>query len=80
MHEAGQRRPLGGVDGTLAGTGRAVQLFTASNGELWVENAKPGHYHGIVAVGIERCAVSIEIPPSSALVQNLGEVLCDRVH
>lgn len=74
----GVARPFADARGELTVQGERLELQTARDGSFYVEQVPPGRYDGEVASPGARCRFSLEVPPGTEVVTDLGEVDCAR--
>jgi outer membrane usher protein FimD/PapC len=74
----GATRPFADARGELTVQGERLELQTARDGSFYVEQVPPGRYDGEVASPGARCRFSLEVPPGTEVVTDLGEVDCAR--
>jgi hypothetical protein len=70
-------RPLGGIDAVLASETSQLQLFTASDGGFYVEDAAPGTYRGEIRAEGGSCRVTMDVAAEARMPLNVGKVYCE---
>jgi outer membrane usher protein len=73
-------RPLGGIDAVLASATSQLQLFTASDGGFYVEDAAPGTYRADIRADGGSCRVTMDVAAEARMPLNVGKVYCEALH
>jgi outer membrane usher protein len=70
-------RPLGGIDAVLASGTSQLQLFTASDGAFYIEDAAPGTYSSDIRAEGGSCHLAMNVEANARMPLNVGKVYCE---
>jgi outer membrane usher protein len=75
-HVGGKAKPVEFAEIDLAVQGKSRKLPTGRGGEFYVENLAPGRYSASAVVDGQPCVFELDVPASSDIFIELGDVQC----
>lgn len=70
-------KALGGIDALLASGTSQLQLFTATDGGFYIEDAAPGTYRADIRADGGSCRVALDVAVEARMPLNVGKVYCE---
>ena len=75
-----EEKPMSGIDALLESGTSKLQLFTATDGAFYIEDAAPGTYIGQIRAEGSECRATLTVPPDARTSLNVGKVYCETLH
>jgi outer membrane usher protein FimD/PapC len=69
-------RPFADAQGDVRVSGEAREILTSRDGSFYLEQVPPGRYDGVATRADGTCRFTLDVPKSSDVVTDLGEVRC----
>jgi outer membrane usher protein FimD/PapC len=73
---AGPSRPFADAQGSVQVGGESRELLSSRDGSFYLEQVPPGRYPGVATRADATCRFMLEVPKSSEVVTDVGEVHC----
>jgi len=77
LRRDGVLTPLENVDLKLLKDSGSAPLSTVRDGNFYIENLAPGRYTAQLKVGEKTCRLELNVPDSTEIVADLGDVICE---
>ena len=71
-------QPFADAQGSVQVGGEARELLTSRDGSFYLEQVPAGHYEGVATRPDGKCRFTLQVPTSSEVVAELGEVHCEN--